>query len=65
VVGLQPRNFLPQQLHCHGGFAQLFVEAADLTVTAIEWLFFQRVRASIEERLAPSRETGSRDSQLT
>jgi hypothetical protein len=65
VVGLKPRNFLTQQLPFHGRFAQLFAQAANLTVTAIERLFFQRFLASIEERRAPGRETGSREPELT
>jgi hypothetical protein len=65
VVGLQPPNFFPQQFHFHGRFAQLLAQAAKLTGTAIERLFFQRFLASGEERLTPGRETGSRDPKLT
>jgi hypothetical protein len=65
VVRLKPLNFLTQQLHGHGRFAQLFAQAANLTVTAIERLFFQRFLASVEERLAPGGETGGRGPQLT
>jgi hypothetical protein len=54
-----------QQLNFHGRFAQLFVQAAKLTVMAIERCFFQRLLASVEERLAPGRNTGSGDPELT
>jgi hypothetical protein len=52
-------------LHCHGRFAQLFVQAAQLTVMAIERWFFQRLLARVEERLAPGRNTGSGAPELT
>jgi hypothetical protein len=53
------------QLHCHRRFAQLCAEAAAITITAIARLLLQRLLARSEERLAPRRETGGGDPQLT
>jgi hypothetical protein len=56
---------LTQQLHCPGGFTQLFAQAANLTVTAIERLLFHRLLAGVEKRLTPRRNTGGGDPART
>src|SRR5262249_42717284 len=58
AAGLKPSNLLTQELNFHGRLAQLFAQAAKLTVTVIERLGFHRLLASREERLTPGRETG-------
>ena len=65
IIGLKALHLLPQKLNVHGRFTELFAQAADFSVTAIERWCFQRLLASVEERLAPGRETGGGDPELT
>jgi hypothetical protein len=65
AAGLKPSNLLTQELNVHGRLAQLFAQAAKLTVSGIERVGFHRLLASSEKRLTPGRETGGRDAELT
>jgi hypothetical protein len=53
-----------QELNFHSRLAQLFAQAAKLTITVIERMGFHRLLASSEERLTPGRETGGGEPEL-
>jgi hypothetical protein len=65
AAGLQPAHLLTQELNVHGRLAQLFAQAAKLTVMVIKRVCVYRLLAGSEERLTPGRETSGGDPELT
>jgi hypothetical protein len=63
AASLHAGHFRPQQLIIHGGLAQLFSQAGDLTISSIAWLLFHRLPAACQEGVPPRREASGRDLQ--